>query len=193
MMPNAITMLKSDHAKVKRLLRELNDTTAPKRRESLVADIERELKTHAQIEEEVFYPAFKAAAGKTDAVDMFYEAAEEHHLLDMELPTLKTANSKSPEFAAKAKVLMELVEHHVKDEENEMFPKMRQLCSEEQLREIGDLMQARKESIEAMWDHPILRQVKKVQSAAHKMMPTKVKTAKAAVISKVMSAREEAR
>jgi hemerythrin superfamily protein len=191
-MPNAITMLKADHVKVKKLLKELTETTAPKQRETLVAQIERELKTHAQIEEEVFYPAFKAAAGNTEDVEMFYEAAEEHHLLDIELPTLKTANSKSREFAAKAKVLKELVDHHVKDEETEMFPKMRELVGEEQLREIGNLMQARKDAIEAMWDHPILRQVKKAQSAAQKLMPTKVKTAKAAVIAKVMD-RNEAR
>ncbi|MEA2570303.1 MAG: hypothetical protein QOI24_2304 [Acidobacteriota bacterium] len=192
-MPNAITMLKADHVKVKRLLNELNQVTAPKQRESLVAEIERELKTHTQIEEEVFYPAFKAAAGKTDAVDMFYEAAEEHHLVDMVLPALKSANPKSHEFEAKAKVIKELVEHHVKEEENEMFPKMRQLVGDEQLREIGDLMQARREQIEAMWDHPILRQVKKAQSAAGKLMPTKVKTAKAAVLSKVIGDRSEAR
>src|SRR5215212_1997221 len=69
-MPNAITMLNSDHATVKRLLRELSETTerATKQRETLVAQIERELKAHAQAEEEVFYPAFKAAAEKTDAV-----------------------------------------------------------------------------------------------------------------------------
>jgi hemerythrin superfamily protein len=192
-MPNAITMLKSDHATVKRLLREMNEVTAPKQREALVAQFEREIKTHAQLEEEIFYPAFKAAAEKTDAVDMFYEAAEEHHLVDMVLPALKAANAKSHEWEAKAKVMKELVEHHVKEEENEMFPKMRQLLGEEQLREIGDLMQARRESIEAMWDHPLLRPMKKLQSVAHKMMPTKVKTAKGNAIAKAMGDRSEAR
>src|SRR5687768_18541389 len=96
-MPNAITMLKSDHATVKRLLRELSETTerAVKQREQLVNQIERELKTHAQAEEEIFYPAFKAAAEKSDVVDLFYEAAEEHHVVDMVLPALKVANPKS--------------------------------------------------------------------------------------------------
>src|SRR5687768_3817145 len=90
-MPNAITMLKSDHATVKRLLRELDETTerAVKTREALVSRIERELKTHAQVEEEVFYPAFKAVTENTEAEDMFYEAAEEHHVADMVLPALK--------------------------------------------------------------------------------------------------------
>ena len=187
-MPNAITMLKADHVTLKRLTRELEETgdKAVKERERLVAEIERQLKTHAQIEEEVFYPAFKAATEKMEEQSMFYEAAEEHHVVDMVLPSLKSANKKSPEFEAKATVLKELLEHHIKDEETEMFKVARQVFSEEQLREIGDLMQARRESIEAMWEHPLLRPVKKLQSAAQKFMPTKVKTAKAAAIAKVM-------
>jgi hemerythrin-like domain-containing protein len=187
-MPNAITMLKSDHATLKRLLRELADTTerAVKARETLVRQIEQELKMHAQVEEEIFYPAFKARTRGTDNEELFYEAAEEHHVVDMVLPALKVANPKSPEFTAKAKVLKELIEHHIKEEEGQMFQKSRQLFSDEQLRELGDMMQARKDTVEAMWNNPLLRPVKKLQSAAHKLMPTKVKTAKAAAIAKAM-------
>lgn len=196
-MPNAITMLKSDHATVKRLLRELDETSerALKERERLVSEIERELKTHAQLEEEVFYPAYKAATEKTEAEDLFYEAAEEHHLVDIELPSLKAANPKSKEFGAKAKVLKDLVEHHIKEEEGQMFARAREVFDDEQLRELGDLMQTRKDSIEAMWNNPLLRPVKKVQGVVHKLMPTKVKTAKATAIAKGMKAadREEAR
>ena len=185
-MPNAITLLKSDHATVKRLLRELSETTerAVKLRGELVSQIERVLKVHAQIEEEVFYPAFKAAAGKSEAADLFYEAAEEHHVADMVLPALKAANPKSKEFGAKAKVLRDLIEHHVKEEETQMFVEARKLFDEDELREIGDMMQARKDTIEAMWDSPIMRPVKKLQSAVHKAMPTKVKTAKGNAIAK---------
>ena len=192
-MPNAITMLKSDHATVKRLLRELNASTTVKQRETLVSQIEREVKTHSQIEEEVFYPAFKAAAEKSEKQNLFYEATEEHHLVDIELPSLKAANPKSKEFEAKAKVLQDLLEHHIKEEEGQMFAAARQLMNEDQLRELGDLMQTRRESIEAMWDHPLLRPVKKLQSAAHKLLPTKVKNAKATAIAKGMSTRNEAR
>jgi hemerythrin-like domain-containing protein len=193
-MPNAITMLKSDHATVKRLLRELTETTerAVKQRENLVARIEQELKTHAQLEEEVFYPAFKAVSEGSDAEDLFYEAAEEHHVVDMVLPALKAANPKSHEFSAKAKVLMDLVEHHIKEEEGQMFAEARRLFGDEQLRELGELMQTRRETIEAMWNNPILRPMKKLQSAAHKMLPTKVKTMKATAIAKAMD-RDEAR
>lgn len=189
-MPNAITMLKSDHATVKRLLRELSETSdrAVKQRENLVAEIERELKTHAQLEEEVFYPAFKAAAEGTENEELFYEAAEEHHVVDMVLPALKAARTKSPEFKAKAKVLFDLVEHHIKEEENEMFKAARTLFDDADLRELGDLMQTRREAIEAMWDNPVTRPIKKMQSAVQKFLPTKAKTAKATAIGKVTRA-----
>ncbi|HEX9162623.1 MAG TPA: hemerythrin domain-containing protein [Thermoanaerobaculia bacterium] len=196
-MPNAIAMLKSDHANVKRLLRELDGTgdRAVKERERLVSEIEREVKLHSQIEEEVFYPAFKAASEKTQSEDLFYEATEEHHLVDIELPSLKAANPKSKEFGAKAKVLRDLIEHHIREEEGQMFVKARQLFSDDQLRQLGDLMQARKDSAEAMWSNPLLRPVKKLQSAAYKLLPTKVKNAKATAIAKGMGAaeRDEAR
>lgn len=192
-MPNAITMLKSDHATVKRLLRELNETTerAVKARERLVSQIEQELKTHAQLEEEIFYPAFKVVTEGTKAEEMFYEAAEEHHVVDMVLPALKSANPKSPEYGAKVKVLKELIEHHIREEEDEMFVKARQLFDDAHLRELGDLMQARRKTIEAMWSNPVMRPVKKLQSAAHKLLPTKVKTAKATAIARAM--KDEAR
>src|SRR5437763_13638235 len=118
-MPNAITMLKADHANVKRLLRELNETTdrATRQRERLVADIEREVKIHSQIEEELFYPTFKKAAQDTDSEELFYEATEEHHLVDMVLPELTSTSAKAPAFAARAKVLKHLSEHHAREEE----------------------------------------------------------------------------
>jgi hemerythrin-like domain-containing protein len=184
-MPNAITMLKSDHATVKRLLRELDETTerATKQRERLCAEIERELKIHSQLEEELFYPTFLAAAEKRGGDDdLFYEATEEHHVVDMVLPALKAANPKSKEFSAKAKVLKDLVEHHIREEETEMFAQSRRLLDDGQLRELGDQMAARKETLVAMWTNPLLKPVKKLQSAAHKLMPTKVKNAKGAAI-----------
>ena len=183
-MPNAITLLKSDHVTVKRLLRELDGTTerAVKERERLLGEIERELKIHSQIEEELFYPTFKKAAEDTEAEDLFYEATEEHHVVDMVLPELKSTNPKTPEFGAKAKVLRELVEHHAKEEETQMFTKARQLLNDQQLRILGDEMQARKESLQKMWNSAAGRAVKKAQGLVQKIMPTKVKNAKANAI-----------
>lgn len=185
-MPNAITMLKADHVKVKGILRELNGARNVRQRERLVSELEREIKTHAQLEEEIFYPAFKAASEKSKKQKLFYEAAEEHHVVDMELPSLMAANPKSPEFEAKAKVMLDLIEHHVKEEEGQMFTAARQLLDDAQLRELGELMQERKKMIQAMWASPITRPIKKLQGVAHKLMPTKVKTAKATAIAKGM-------
>src|SRR3954454_10277139 len=183
-MPNAITMLKSDHATVKRLLRELGETTSrgTKQRERLGGEIERELKIHAQLEEELFYPTFKKVAEDTDAEDLFYEATEEHHVVDMVLPELKASSVKSPEFDAKAKVLKDLIEHHVREEEGEMFPQAQRLMTDAQLRELGEAMGARKKTLQAMWTNPALKPVKTLQSAMHKVMPTKMKNAKANAI-----------
>ena len=194
-MPNPITMLKADHTKLRRLLRELSESgdRAVKQREQLVRDIERELKTHAQLEEELFYPTFKALAEDTDAEDLFFEATEEHHVVDMVLPALKAANPKSAEFKAKAKVLKDLVEHHAKEEENQMFAKARQLMSDEQMEALGELMKQRRDTIDMMWDNRVLRPVKKMQGVVHKMLPTKVKNIKANAIAKMVDDRAEAR
>lgn len=187
-MPNAITMLKADHVSVKRLLRELTESgsRAAKQREALLSRIERELKMHSQLEEEIFYPAFKALSKGTEAEDLFYEATEEHHLVDIVLPALMAANPKSHEFEAKAKVLKDLLEHHIKEEEGQMFAQARSLFDDDQLRELGEMMEERRASIEAMWESPLLRSVKKLQGVAHKLMPTKVKNAKAAAAGKAM-------
>src|SRR5437763_3239910 len=190
-MPNPITMLKADHVKVKGLLRQLeaSGSRSTKERERLVRDIERELKVHSQIEEELFYPTFKKISEKTEAEDLFYEATEEHHVVDMVLPALKAANPKSHEFEAKAKVLKDLVEHHIREEETEMFVEARNLMDDQQLRALGDLMLARKESLEKMWDSAILRPVKKAQGVVHKMLPTKVKNMKANAIAAMSEGR----
>jgi hemerythrin-like domain-containing protein len=183
-MPNAIALLKADHATVRGLLRELEATTerGTKIRERLLAEIEREIKIHSQIEEELFYPTFKKVAEDTEAEDLFYEATEEHHVVDMVLPELKSTSPKTPEFAAKAKVLKDLIEHHAQEEETEMFVEARRLMSDEQLRALGDELESRKKTLKAMWTNPALKPVKKLQSVIHKVTPAKVKNAKANAI-----------
>jgi hemerythrin-like domain-containing protein len=182
-------MLKSDHATVKRLLRELEGTTdrATKQRERLVADIERELKIHSQLEEELFYPTFKRAAEDTAAEDLFYDATEEHHVVDMVLPELKSTSPKTPEFDAKCHVLKELVESHIREEEGQMFVKARTLLDDQQLRALGEEMQKRKEMLAAMWTNPLLKPVKKLQSAVQAITPARIKNAKANAIANMKS------
>jgi hemerythrin-like domain-containing protein len=145
---DAISLLKKDHATVKQLLSSLEATTerATDRREKLLKQIETEIKTHSRLEEEIFYPAFKEAARKSDE-HLYYEAVEEHGLVDIVLPDLKSTSSDSEKFSAKAKVLKDLIEHHAEEEETEMFPKARQVMSADELRELGKDIQARREQL----------------------------------------------
>ena len=139
---DAIALLKEDHVKVRGLLDELEKTTekARSRREELLEEIERELKIHTTIEEEIFYPAFREAAEKKDDRKLYFEALEEHHVVDTVLPELKGTEVGSEVFGAKAKVLKDLVEHHAEEEETEMFPRARKLLDREKLLQLGDEM-----------------------------------------------------
>src|SRR5262245_64031581 len=88
---DAISLLKADHVKVRSLLRDLEQSTerATTKREELLEAIERELKIHTTIEEEIFYPAFRNAAEKKEDRKLYFEAIEEHHVVDTVLPELK--------------------------------------------------------------------------------------------------------
>lgn len=136
---DAIAVLKEDHVRVRKLLSELEKTSekAVSKREQLLATIEQELKTHTQIEEDVFYPAFRDAAERSDDRKLYYEAVEEHHVVDLVLPELKGTGPDSDQFAAKAKVLKDVVEHHAEEEETEMFPRARKLMGREELERLG--------------------------------------------------------
>ncbi|MEO5810981.1 MAG: hemerythrin domain-containing protein [Rhodanobacter sp.] len=143
---DAIQLLKADHKKVKELLAELADTTsrAVKKRVELLSQIRTNLTAHTMIEEEIFYPAFKEAGAKEEA-KMYYEALEEHRAAgDLVLPDLLNTKPDSENFSGRANVLKELVEHHVKEEETEMFKTAKKLLSKEQLVELGERMEQRK-------------------------------------------------
>ncbi len=150
-MPNAITLLKEDHDKVKDLLTQLKETTnrGVKTRQELVEKIVLELTIHTKIEEDVFYPAFQAAAEKVDQRVMIAEANEEHRVVDFEMPRLQKADPSTDEFTGHAKVLKELVEHHIEEEEKEMFPMAKKLLSKEELEELGAAMEAEKKKLMA--------------------------------------------
>lgn len=147
---DAIARLKADHEKVKKLLGQLEKSNEknPDRRVKLLGQIEQEIKVHTQIEEEIFYPAYREAAEKKDDRKLFYEAAEEHGVVDMYMPKIKGANPGSEEFGAQAKVLKDLIEHHAEEEEKEMFPKARKLMDRSELVELGDRLAARKRQLQ---------------------------------------------
>ena len=143
--PDAIALLKEDHAKVRGLLEQFENATGA-RRQKLLSQIEQELKVHTTIEEEIFYPAYREAARKKEDKKLFFEAVEEHHVVDMVLPEMNDGSSPE-ELKAKAKVLKDLVEHHAEEEEKEMFPRARKAMDKEELRNLGEMMQRRKEDL----------------------------------------------
>ena len=147
---DAISLLKADHKKVKGLLDELEKSTerAPKKREKLLGQIENELKIHTYIEETIFYPAFREAVAKKEDREMYFEALEEHHVVKLVLPEMKATDPSSEPFGAKAKVLKELVTHHAKEEEREMFKEAKKVMDQDELDRLGEKMAAKKAELQ---------------------------------------------
>ncbi|MFN3580367.1 MAG: hemerythrin domain-containing protein [Pseudomonas sp.] len=139
---NAIELLKDDHQKVLKLLGDITDTTerAVKKRTDLLAKIEAELAVHTTLEEEDFYPAYKKAGGKPEA-RMYHEAVEEHRAVEkLVLPDLLKTDPGSLEFSGRIKVLKEMLEHHIEEEEEEMFKEAKKLLTKAQLDTLGEQM-----------------------------------------------------
>lgn len=146
---NAIDLLKADHEKVKAILTQLSESTdrAVKKRTDLLDKLELEISIHTQLEEQILYPAFKAAGGKDEA-EMYFEAKEEHRTVDsLVLPDLKATDPTTPEFAGRVKVVKELLEHHIEEEETEMFPKAKKLLGKSKLDQLGEQMLELKASL----------------------------------------------
>lgn len=145
---NAIELLEADHERVKSILTQLSDSTerGVKKRTELLAKLEVELTLHTQLEEEILYPAFKEAGGKEQAI-MYHEAKEEHRAVDsLVLPDLKNTDPGSLEFTGRVKVVKELLEHHIEEEEEEMFKQARQLMKKEELEALGEQMEMFKQT-----------------------------------------------
>jgi hemerythrin-like domain-containing protein len=144
---DAIALLKQDHEKVRGLLGQLENATGA-RRSTLLTQVEHELKIHTTIEEEIFYPAYRDAARKKEDKKLYFEALEEHHVVDLVMPEVSDGTTPE-ELKAKAKVLKDIVEHHADEEEKEMFPRARKALEREELRELGERMQTRKKELGA--------------------------------------------
>ena len=147
---DAITLLKKDHEKVRGLLKKLETAAlrGDSNAEELLQNIDREVKIHSQVEEEIFYPAFHEAARTKEQNKLFFEAKEEHHVVDMVMPEVGEFDGEE-DFAAKAKVLKDLIEHHADEEEKQMFPAAKKLMGRDELRELGSRIKRRKEELGA--------------------------------------------
>ncbi|MGB3411744.1 MAG: hemerythrin domain-containing protein [Microthrixaceae bacterium] len=144
-MSDAITQLKDDHAKVEKLFKKYEDTTdrAMKTRRKLVDQMIEELSVHAAIEEQVFYPISRVLSA--EAEEQTLESLEEHHLVKVVLAELTKLEPDDERFHPKVTVLMENIRHHVEEEENDLFPMMREAFGRNDMSDLGDaLNEARK-------------------------------------------------
>lgn len=140
---NAFDILKEDHKKVSSLFEKLEPTTerAAKTREELFAKIKTELDAHSQIEETILYPVLKEIE-KTR--DITLEAIEEHRLVKQLLVELERMPKDTEQWTAKLTVLKENVEHHVEEEEGEMFKSARSALSKEEIEQLTTRIEAEK-------------------------------------------------
>lgn len=153
---NALTLLRNDHAKVKKLLSELESTTERgiKTRAELFSTLKGELTVHEIIEEEIFYPELKA---HPKAKDIVLEGYEEHHVVDLLMGELEALPVDDEMWGAKALVTKENVEHHIEEEEGEMFQKAEQVFDDTELEDLGRRMEERKQSAMAELGVPATR------------------------------------
>ena len=140
---NALTLLQRDHETVKGLLRQLEPTTerATKTRTELFDKIKTELTVHEIIEEEIFYPTLKQ---HPKAREIVLEGYEEHNVVDTVMGELEALSVEDETWGPKCKVMIENIEHHIEEEEGEMFQKARQVFDTEELQQLGQAMEARK-------------------------------------------------
>lgn len=137
---DAITMLKDDHKTVEQLFKRFEKAgeRAHVEKRNVVDRIIEELSVHAAIEEQVFYPVVRATV--PGAEDDTLESLEEHHIVKWVLSELDSMNHEDERFDAKVTVLIENVRHHVKEEEQDLFPKVRSKLGRDSLSDLGKVM-----------------------------------------------------
>jgi hemerythrin superfamily protein len=143
---DAIKLLKQDHKSVEDLFKKFEKAgdRAYKTKRKLADQIITELSVHASIEEQVFYPGVRESVKGTE--DVVLESLEEHHIVKWTLSELEGMDPEDERFDAKVTVLMESVRHHVKEEEQEMFPKVRKALGRAKLNDLGQRMERAKKA-----------------------------------------------
>ena len=138
---DAFNLLKADHRKVEELFSQL-ESARGQAKLRVFEQIKTELDLHTHIEEKIFYPALEKPK---QTHELTLEAYEEHDVVKKLLQQMSRAKTATEEWEAQAKVLQENVEHHVEEEENELFVKAQDALSEEQIEALGEQMEAEKE------------------------------------------------
>jgi hemerythrin superfamily protein len=145
---NATQLLKKDHATVKELFTQFEQAgkRAYQTKQTIFGQIHQALEAHAAVEEELFYPAVKHMRSE-DVKDLVREATEEHKIVKTLLAEIAAMSAQEEQYDAKVTVLKESIEHHVKEEEGEMFPAATKQLSTERLDALGAEMATRKEAL----------------------------------------------
>jgi hemerythrin superfamily protein len=138
---DALEVLRRDHQKVKGLFQKAQGATDADQRKQIFDQIDTELEIHAHIEETVFYPAVEQ---HEELKEMVEEALDEHEEVKMLLEEMEDLSEDGAEFDSKLKELMDNVEHHVQEEEGEMFPKVLQVMDKSMLEELGKELESAK-------------------------------------------------
>jgi hemerythrin-like domain-containing protein len=144
---NAIAILKADHAKVKKMFKDferLHDAGSDDEAQTVAKQICNELTIHATVEEEIFYPDVRAAIDDGDLMD---EAEVEHASAKDLISQIESMEASDDKYAAKVIVLGEYINHHVKEEHDEMFPKARK--AKVDLKSLGARILSRKQELKA--------------------------------------------
>jgi hemerythrin superfamily protein len=141
---DAIALLKADHKHVKELFGQVEETSerAKAQLQRLGTEICQELTVHTEIEEQVFYPAVKERVqrGHKEEKDQLLEAYEEHAAAKKVVEDIRATDPGDESYKPKITTLSELIDHHVKEEEHEMFPAVKELFDEDELVQLGQRM-----------------------------------------------------
>lgn len=144
-MPKATQLLRQDHKKVEGLFNKCEQAKGMEAKRRLAMQVMTELEIHAQLEEEIFYRAVKRAIDETDLVDEAVQEHKEAKSLIAQIKKMQGQDIGADEFESKFSELVEAVQHHVEEEEGEMFPKVED--SELDLAELGSEMTDRKKEL----------------------------------------------
>jgi len=139
---DAVSMLREDHRKVKQLFQQFEEASDTNTKRQIAEQALKELKVHAALEEELFYPAVRQEIDEEEKID---EAVEEHHVAKLLIAELSRMKPSDEHFDAKFKVLAESVKHHIEEEEGEVIPEVEGELDTDGL---GQKMAQRKETLE---------------------------------------------
>jgi hemerythrin superfamily protein len=142
---NAIELLKQDHRRFEKLCADLEATTerAVKTRQELFGRLKDALVLHEEIEEQIVYPVLEE---HSEAKEIVLEGYEEHHVVDVIVAEMESVDVTDEVWTAKFSVMKENLEHHIEEEEGEMFPQAEQLLTSEELEALGERIERRRKA-----------------------------------------------